>query len=63
MREMLISWEEIAGYLRISRKTAQRMEKSSELPVRRKGRGFVYAFKDEVDTWLNRPPQQLSNTE
>lgn len=57
MKEMLISWEEIAAYLRVSRKTAQRMEKVAELPIRRKGKGFVYAFKDEVDGWLTEPQQ------
>jgi len=63
MGNMLLTWEEIAGYLRISRRSAQRMEKICDLPVRRKGRGFVYAFKEEIDSWLKGPGEHSDKNE
>lgn len=56
-RERLSSWKEIAVYLRVDLKTAQRWEARRGLPVRRvpgEGRRAVFAFQDELDQWLAR---------
>jgi len=56
-REMLTSWKEIASYLRVDIKTAQRYEKKFDLPVhRREGflRSRVFAYTDEIDRWENK---------
>jgi hypothetical protein len=54
-RVRLNSWKEIAGFLRVDVKTAQRWESSRGLPVRRlpgEGRKTVFAFQDEIEGWL-----------
>jgi hypothetical protein len=51
----LESWKEIAAYLRRGVRTVQRWERTESLPVHRHHhdkRGTVYAFRDEIDTWL-----------
>ncbi len=52
----LNGWKEIAGYLQVSVRTAQSLEKEQGLPVRR-GPGAkspVYAFAPEIDEWRAR---------
>jgi hypothetical protein len=58
-RERLDSWKAIADYLHRDVGTVRRWEKSLGLPVRRVpgGRGrSVFAFRDEIDTWLKTAP-------
>jgi hypothetical protein len=55
-RNRLDSWKEIAVYLGREVRTAQRWEKREGLPVKRHVHAkasSVYAFKQEVDAWLN----------
>jgi hypothetical protein len=55
-RVRLNSWKEIAGFLRVDVKTAQRWESTRGLPVRRlpgEGRKTVFAFQDEIEAWLS----------
>lgn len=62
MRYLLRSWPEIAAYIGVDARTAQRYEKCAELPVLRKGGGTkprVYAFKDELDGWLQARSESL----
>ncbi|HWC16782.1 MAG TPA: tetratricopeptide repeat protein [Terriglobales bacterium] len=52
----LNSWKEIAAYINVDVKTAQRYEKSSGLPVyRHEQTGRIYAFKFELDSWIDSP--------
>ena len=56
LRVRLNSWKEIAGFLRVDVKTAQRWESTRGLPVRRlpgEGRKTVFAFQDEIEGWLS----------
>ena len=51
---MLMSWKQIAGHLGVSVQTAQRLEKSHNLPVRRRpgsGHPMVFALPEEIDAW------------
>jgi len=51
----LSSWKEISDYLKIRVRTAQRWEKDLTLPVHRVSGSpgtYVYAYKEELDTWL-----------
>lgn len=58
--EKLSSWKEIAAYLKRDERTVRRWEQKSGLPVHRveKG-GSVYAYPQEIDSWLSsqRPDQ------
>ncbi len=52
---LLSSWKEIAAFLQVDVKTAQRWEKTRGLPVRRPHggqRGKVYASRGELEQWL-----------
>jgi hypothetical protein len=54
-RTTLQSWKEIASELNRGVRTVQRWERKLGLPVRRMGSGSrcpVFAFKDELDSWL-----------
>jgi hypothetical protein len=56
----LIGWKEIAGYLRVSVRTAQGFEKQQGLPIHR-GSGLkapVFAIASEVDAWRLRRETQ-----
>src|SRR5262245_31818757 len=62
--ERLDSWKEIARYLNRSVRTLYRWEKEEGLPVHRhqhKELGSVFAYKGELDAWLNarRPDADL----
>jgi len=66
--ERLSSWKEIAAYLDVSVRTAQRWERTENLPARRHRHaalGSVYAYRSELDAWwksrpnLQRPEQEL----
>jgi len=51
----LHSWKEIADYLGVTVRAAQRWEKTAGLPVRRLGRGRsarVVALSEELDKWM-----------
>ena len=53
--EKLDSWKQIAGYLDRDVKTVQRWEHHEGLPIHRHphaGRSSVFAWKAEIDTWL-----------
>jgi len=55
--ERLDSWKEIAAYLKRDISTVQRWEKKEGLPVHRLPHdkmGSMFAFKPELDAWLNR---------
>ena len=47
----LITWEEIADYLRTSVPTAKRYEKKRGMPVKRPGGRQVRAFPEELEAW------------
>lgn len=54
-RLRLVSWKEIAGYLKRSPRTVSRWEREEGLPVRRHlhhKKETVYAFTDKIDAWL-----------
>lgn len=54
--DRLVSWKEIAAYLRCEERTAQRWERDRQLPVHRlpgDKRGVVFAFRRELDAWLS----------
>lgn len=63
--DRLDSWKELAVYLGREVRTVQRWEKSEGLPVRRHDHtkaASVYAFKSEIDAWLqsrSQSPRQL----
>ena len=54
---LLSSWKEIAAYLGVTVRTAQKWEAERGLPVRRLpgGRGRVMASVEEMDAWLEAP--------
>jgi phage terminase Nu1 subunit (DNA packaging protein) len=64
MDEPLLSWKEIAAYLRRDLRTVQRWEKTERLPVRRRRDReleTVYALKAELDSWReSRQPSRTS---
>jgi phage terminase Nu1 subunit (DNA packaging protein) len=64
MDEHLLSWKEIAAYLRRDVRTVQRWEKTERLPVRRRRDReleTVYALKAELDSWReSRQPSRTS---
>ncbi len=50
--DLLVSWKDIAAYLKCSVRKAQRLERR-ELPVNRiEGTKSVWALKSEIDRWL-----------
>ena len=50
--DLLVSWKDIAAYLKCSVRKAQRLERR-ELPVNRiEGTKSVWASKSEIDRWL-----------
>jgi hypothetical protein len=59
-RKILKSWKEIATYLGVGIRTAQRWTLLRGLPVRRPGasRGTVLGVSDEIDRWLRAPMRQ-----
>jgi hypothetical protein len=52
-RDELTSWKDIADYLSVNVRTAQRWEQERGLPVRRSGgyRGRVFATIGDLDAW------------
>lgn len=55
--EKLSSWKEIASFLGVTVKTAQRWEKLRGLPVQRIPggvKGGVYAIRSDIESWLDR---------
>jgi adenylate cyclase len=55
-KNILGSWKEIASYLGRSERTCRRWEKQFDLPVHRMDgspRASVYAYKEELDSWLD----------
>ncbi len=57
-RRILKSWKDIAAYLGVGVRTAQRWKHSRGLPARQPGTGgrsAVFAFSDEIDRWLSHP--------
>ncbi len=59
------SWKEIASYLAVSVRTAQRWEKLEGLPVQRHHhakQGSVYAFRAELDAWRAQRSQRPSTS-
>jgi TolB-like protein len=55
-RERLNSWKEIAAYLSVSVRTAQRWERTENLPARRHrhaAQDSVFAYKSELEAWWN----------
>lgn len=57
MKNICSGWSEIAKYIGTSVTTAQRYERTLELPVLRHGKGpkaHVYAVRSELNRWLRR---------
>jgi adenylate cyclase len=57
--ERLNSWKEIAVYLDVSVRTAQRWEATESMPVRRHkhaAKSSVFAYQRELDAWWNSRP-------
>ena len=53
--DLLDSWKDIAAYLKRDISTVQRWERREDMPVHRHVhdvRGSVYAFRSELDVWL-----------
>jgi phage terminase Nu1 subunit (DNA packaging protein) len=64
-RKILNSWKEIARYLDRGVRTVQRWEDLG-LPVRRlnqRGRGAVFAFRSELDSWLRQCSAVVASNE
>ncbi len=65
-RRLLTSWKEVAAYLGVSERTAQKWERERGLPVHRLPgeRGRLTAWTDELDHWrvsvLDRPSWWVS---
>jgi hypothetical protein len=60
-RNILKSWKEIASYLSVSVRTAQRWKQERGLPVRQPGtgrKGAVLALTTELDRWLQQSSPQ-----
>jgi hypothetical protein len=56
---VLNSWKEIATYLHVCVRTAQRWSKKSAMPVHHptgQGRGSVFAIASELDAWVTGVP-------
>src|ERR1700735_4884863 len=69
-RQVLNSWKEISNYIARGVRTAQRWESELSMPVHRlelKDRNEIFAFSDELDSWMSRrfsasePLAQLNN--
>lgn len=55
----LDSWKEIASHLKVSVRTAQRWERTEQLPVRRHRHAAlssVFAYRSQLDAWWNSRP-------
>lgn len=54
-RRLLTSWKEVAAYLGVTERTAQKWERERGLPVHRLPgeRGRINAWTDELDHWRN----------
>lgn len=64
-RNILSSWKEIANYLNCSVRTCKRWEENYGLPIHRidkKSKTTVYAYKEELDTWLKRQKKEESSS-
>ena len=62
-RKVLHSWKEIATYMSVGVRTAQRYEALYGMPLHRpagKDRSAVLALSDELDGWLNNTPERIS---
>jgi TolB-like protein/Tfp pilus assembly protein PilF len=62
----LDSWKEIAAYVKRDVTTAQRWEKREDMPIHRHvhdKRGSVYAFRSELDAWLQGRALRLEKEE
>lgn len=60
--QILSGWKEIASYLRVGLRTAQRYERRQGLPIYRpagKSQSRVTAIKTELDRWIKGVPVQL----
>ena len=60
--ELLDSWKEVAAYLKRDIRTVQRWEQEEGLPVHRllhKQRATIYAYRPEIDDWLESRPSGL----
>lgn len=54
-RKIISSWKDIAKYLGLEVRTAQRWEKDLQLPVfriKKYNKTFVFAYCDELDKWI-----------
>lgn len=61
-RQRLNSWKEIAAYLDVAVRTAQRWEAAENLPVRRHRHAKLssaYAYADELDRWWDSRPDAV----
>ena len=58
------TWKSIARYLGRSSRTVQRWHREYDLPVHRLGvdTGSVFAYADELDSWLRNRDRAPNNT-
>jgi len=66
IQRRLESWDEIADYLKVAKRTAQRWEKLAQLPVHRfhgGKRGPVFAYPEDLDRWQQQDSQETRNTQ
>jgi|GEM_PF-3222297 predicted site-specific integrase-resolvase len=50
--DMLVGWDEIAGFLRVSVVTAWRYERDGGLPIIRLYNGKVRGSRAEISAWI-----------
>ena len=55
MTKALVTWEEIAIFLRVSVTTAKSYARMG-MPVKRPGGKIVRAFPDELESWQRKQP-------
>jgi TolB-like protein/Flp pilus assembly protein TadD len=58
-QDRLTSWKEIAAYLNVTVRTAQRWERAEHLPIRRHRHAAlssVFAYRSELESWWNNRP-------
>src|SRR5512146_3025168 len=60
--ERLSSWKEIAAFLKVSVRTAQRWERTASLPAHRhhhRDEASGYAYRAELEQWWSSRPRPL----
>lgn len=61
-KRTLSSWKDIADYLKVTVRTAQRWERKFDLPIRRLGKDqkfYIMADANEIDEWIKKSNRRL----